>query len=122
MRIDVAASPTVDSPAPATALLQVAVASPAEELLTVISGGSPLEAEEFEVDGARVHRLELAAGRTTVAYTASVVDGGRPRRGPPPAGAAARRGRRGRPPGPPGGAAPSRIGRQIARARPGGAA
>jgi transglutaminase-like putative cysteine protease len=91
MRIDVAASLTVDSPAPATALLQVAVASPAEELLTVISGGSPLEAEEFEVDGARVHRLELAAGRTTVGYTASVEDGGRPRRVTPAEWAAALR-------------------------------
>jgi transglutaminase-like putative cysteine protease len=80
MRIDVAASLTVDSPAPATALLQVAVASPTEELLTVISGGKPLEPEEFEVDGARVHRLRLAAGTTTVAYTASVEDGGAPRR------------------------------------------
>jgi transglutaminase-like putative cysteine protease len=91
MRIDVAASLTVNSPAPATALLQIAVASPAEELLTVISGGEPLEPEEFEVDGARVHRLRLAAGTTTVAYTASAEDGGAPRRVTPAEWAAALR-------------------------------
>src|SRR3954463_13733999 len=87
MRIDVAASLTVDSPAPATALLQIAVASPAEELLTVISGGEPLEPEEFEVDGARVHRLWLGAGATTGAYAAPGVGGGpAPRRSPTPPG------------------------------------
>ena len=91
MRIDVAASLTVHSPAPATALLQIAVVSPAEELLTAISGGEPLEPEEFEVDGARVHRLRLAAGTTTVAYTASVEDGGLPRRVTPAEWAAALR-------------------------------
>src|SRR3954463_3035233 len=91
MRIDVAASLTVDSPAPATALLQIAVASPAEELLTVISGGEPLEPEEFEVDGARVHRLWLAAGATTVGYTHPVEDGGAPRRVTPAEWAAALR-------------------------------
>ena len=57
MRIDVAATLTVSSPAPATALLQVAVATPESEQLTVLSGGSPVEPEEFEADGARVHRL-----------------------------------------------------------------
>src|SRR4051812_50191414 len=109
MRIDVAASLTVDSPAPATALLQIAVASPTEELLTVISGGKPLEPEEFEVDGARVHRLRLAAGTTTVAYTASVEDGGAPRRGTPPPGGAGRRPGRGCPAGHPGGVAPPEV-------------
>jgi transglutaminase-like putative cysteine protease len=79
MRIDVASSLTVFSPAPATALLQVAVAAPRTELLTVISGGRPAEVEEFDVGGARVHRVELAEGPTTVAYTASVECGGPPR-------------------------------------------
>ena len=76
MRTDVAAWLTVDSPAPATALLQLAVASPAAEQLTVISDGQPLAAQEFEVDGARVHRLQLHAGHTTIAYSASAEDGG----------------------------------------------
>ncbi|MGY1617029.1 transglutaminase family protein [Geodermatophilus sp. SYSU D00691] len=71
MRIDVAASLTVESPAPVTGLLQVAVASPVEETLTVVSGGSPVEPEEFEVDGARVHRLALSEGTTTITYTAA---------------------------------------------------
>jgi transglutaminase-like putative cysteine protease len=79
MRIDVAAWLTVDSPAPATAILQIAVAAPREEQLTAISGGQALDAEEFEVNGARVHRLQLNAGSTTIAYTASAVDGGAPR-------------------------------------------
>ncbi|MGY1808010.1 transglutaminase family protein [Blastococcus sp. SYSU D00669] len=76
MRIDVAASLTIESPAPATGLLQVAVASPVEETLTVVSGGSPVEPEEFEVDGARVHRLALAEGTTTITYTAAASSGG----------------------------------------------
>ena len=80
MRIDVAATLTMCSPAPATALLQVAVAAPATEQLTVLSGGRPVEPEEFEVDGARVHRLRLRPGDTTVTYTASVEGGGPPRR------------------------------------------
>jgi transglutaminase-like putative cysteine protease len=79
MRIDVAASLTMSSPAPATALLQIAVDRPRHEVLTVLSGGNPAEVEEFEVDGARVHRLVLAPGETTVSYTASVEDGGAPR-------------------------------------------
>jgi transglutaminase-like putative cysteine protease len=79
MRIDVAASLTISSPAPATALLQIAAARPREETLTVLSGGRPAELEEFEVDGARVHRLPLAEGETTVTYTASAEDGGPPR-------------------------------------------
>ena len=62
MRIDVAATLTVSSPVPATALLQVAVAAPRSEQLTVLSGGSPVEPEEFEVDDARVHRLALPRG------------------------------------------------------------
>src|SRR3954467_12898481 len=79
MRTDVAASLAISSPAPATALLQVAVAAPAAERLTVLSGGSPVEPEEFAVDGARVHRLQLSKGTTTVTYTASVQDDGAPR-------------------------------------------
>ena len=46
MRIDVAASLSLSSPAPATALLQVAVAAPLTEQLTVISGGIALQPEE----------------------------------------------------------------------------
>src|SRR5215218_11166095 len=76
MRSDVAATLTMSSPEPATALLQVAVAAPVSEQLTVISGGQAVEPEEFEVNGARVHRLQLNAGDTTVTYTASAEDGG----------------------------------------------
>jgi transglutaminase-like putative cysteine protease len=76
MRIDVAASLSLSSPAPATALLQVAVAAPVTEQLTVISGDRAVEPEEFAVDGARVHRLDLLAGATTITYSASVEDGG----------------------------------------------
>jgi transglutaminase-like putative cysteine protease len=76
MRIDVAATLTVSSPTPATALLQVAVARPASEQLTVLSGGSPVEPEEFEVDGARVHRLQLPTGPTTITYSATAETGG----------------------------------------------
>jgi uridine phosphorylase len=65
MRIDVAATLTIWSPAPATALLQVAVADPVAEQLTVLSGGRPVEAEEFDAEGARVHRLQLGEGDTT---------------------------------------------------------
>jgi transglutaminase-like putative cysteine protease len=79
MRTAVACSLTVSSPAPATALLQVAVAAPAGEQLTVVSGGQPLEPEEVAVNGARVHRLRLAAGDTTISYTASVDPAGNPR-------------------------------------------
>jgi len=79
MRIDVAASLTVDSPTPATALLQVAVAAPGTEKLTVLTDGRPVRPEELAVDGARVHRLLLPAGHTTITYTASAVDGGGPR-------------------------------------------
>ncbi|MGY2128311.1 transglutaminase-like domain-containing protein [Blastococcus sp. SYSU DS0617] len=79
MRIDVAASLTLSSPASAPALLQVAVAAPVTEQLTVISGGTFLEPAEFEVDGARVHRVQLRPGDTTITYSASVEDGGAPR-------------------------------------------
>src|SRR4051812_46163821 len=79
MRIDVAASLTVDSAAPATALLQIAVAVPTTETLTVLTDGRPVEPAEFAVDAARVHRLELPAGSTSIMYTASAEDGGRPR-------------------------------------------
>lgn len=80
MRIDVAASLTLSSPAPATALLQIAVGDPVEERLTVLSGGEPAEVAEFDVDGARVQRFAVAEGDTTVAYTAAVETGGAPRR------------------------------------------
>jgi transglutaminase-like putative cysteine protease len=79
MRTDVAATLTMSSPEPATALLQVAAAAPATEQLTVLSGGRPVDPVEFEVDGARVHRLRLNRGDTTVTYSASVQDGGPPR-------------------------------------------
>jgi transglutaminase-like putative cysteine protease len=79
MRTDVAATMTISSPAPATALLQVAAAAPAEERLTVLCDGRPLPVEEFAVGEARVHRVELAEGTTTVAYTATVEGGGPPR-------------------------------------------
>jgi transglutaminase-like putative cysteine protease len=79
MHTDVACSLTVSSPVPARALLQVAVAAPGQEQLTALSDGQPLEAEEVVVDGARVHRLELAAGDTTITYSAQVESGGRPR-------------------------------------------
>jgi transglutaminase-like putative cysteine protease len=76
---DVAATMTLSSTGPATALLQVAVASPLTEQLTVLCEGRPLAAEEFSVGEARVHRVELAAGTTTVAYTAAVDRDGPPR-------------------------------------------
>jgi transglutaminase-like putative cysteine protease len=71
VRIDVAASLTISSPASVTALLQVAVARPLAEQLTVLTDGRPVELDEFEVAGARVHRMRLAAGETTVTYTGS---------------------------------------------------
>ena len=80
MRSDVAATLTVSSPAPATALLQIAVADPPSEQLLVTSGGEAVEPEEFEVDGARVHRLQLLAGDTTITYTAAAENGGSSRK------------------------------------------
>jgi transglutaminase-like putative cysteine protease len=80
MRIDVAATLTIWSPVPATALLQVAVADPVAEQLTVLSGGQPIDAEEFDAEGARVHRLQLDAGDTTITYSASAQTGGAPRK------------------------------------------
>jgi transglutaminase-like putative cysteine protease len=76
MRIDVAATLTIWSPAPATALLQVAVADPIAEQLTVLSDGASIEAEEFDAEGARVQRLQLNAGDTTITYSASTQTGG----------------------------------------------
>ena len=61
------------------------------EQLTVLSGGSPVEPEEFEVDGARVHRLELREGPTTITYSAAAETGGAPRRVTPAEWAAALR-------------------------------
>jgi transglutaminase-like putative cysteine protease len=78
MRTDVACTLTVSTPVPARALLQVAVASPTTEELTVVSAGTPRTPVETQVLGARVHELELAAGETTIAYTASVESGGAP--------------------------------------------
>ena len=91
MHTDVAATLTMSSPEPATALLQLAVAEPVAEQLTVLSGGAVVEPEEFEVDGARVHRLRLNRGDTTVTYSASVEDGGAPRKVTPAEWAAALR-------------------------------
>lgn len=91
MRTDVAATLTMSSPEPATALLQIAVADPSSEQLTVLSGGTPVVPEEFVVDGARVHRLQLLAGDTTVTYSASALDGGAPRKVTPAEWAAALR-------------------------------
>lgn len=79
MRTDVACTLTVSSPVPATALLQVAVSCPTTEELTIVSAGRARSAGETDVDGARVHRLDLAAGETTIAYSASVAAGGEPR-------------------------------------------
>jgi len=79
MRTNVACTLTVSSPAPATALLQVAVAAPGEEQLTVLTDGRPVDADEVLVDGARVHRLELPAGDTTITYSAQVESAGAPR-------------------------------------------
>jgi transglutaminase-like putative cysteine protease len=79
MRTDVACSLTVSSPAPATALLQVALAAPDDEQLTVLTDGRPVPAEEIAVPGARVHRVQLPAGTTTVAYTAHADSAGSPR-------------------------------------------
>jgi transglutaminase-like putative cysteine protease len=79
MRTDVACTLTVSSPAPAAALLQVAVAAPRTEQLTVLTEGRPVPAEEVAVAGARVHRLQLPAGTTTIAYAAQVESAGPPR-------------------------------------------
>src|SRR3712207_5085372 len=91
MHTDVAATLTMTSPEPATALLQIAVADPVIEQLTVLSGGTVVEPEEFEVDGARVHRLDLNSGDTTVTYSASTDGGGAPRKVTPAEWAAALR-------------------------------
>jgi transglutaminase-like putative cysteine protease len=79
MRTFVASTLTVTSPVPATALLQVAVASPGEEQLTVLTDGRPVDVEEVLVEGARVHRLQLPAGDTTITYSAQVESAGEPR-------------------------------------------
>jgi transglutaminase-like putative cysteine protease len=79
MRTDVACSLTISSPVPATALLQVGLAAPDGEQLTVLSAGQPVAPEEIAVPGARVHRLQLSAGETTITYTAHVDSSGSPR-------------------------------------------
>lgn len=78
MRTDVACTLTVSTPVPARALLQVAVAAPDTEQLTIVSAGTPRTPLETQVLGARVHEVELAAGETSIAYTASVQSGGSP--------------------------------------------
>ena len=78
MRTDVACTLTVSSPVPATALLQVAVASPTTEELTIVSAGRPRSAVETQVHGARVHELQIAAGETTISYSATVESAGEP--------------------------------------------
>jgi len=87
MRTDVACSLTVSSPAPATALLQVAVAAPLTEQLTVLTDGRPVTAEEVAVPGARVHRVQLPAGESTIVYSAQVESAGSPREVTPAEGA-----------------------------------
>ena len=79
MRTDVAATLTLSSTGPATALLQVAAASPRTEQLTVLGEREPLAVEEIAVGEARVHRVALRAGTTTVTYTATVDGDGPPR-------------------------------------------
>ncbi len=79
MRTDVACTLTVSSPVASTALLQVALAAPDREQLTVLTDGRPVDAEEIAVPGARVHRLHLPAGDTTVTYTGCVDSAGSPR-------------------------------------------
>jgi transglutaminase-like putative cysteine protease len=80
MRTQVAATLNLASSAPATALLQVAVARPVDERLTVLTDGEPVPATELSVDGERVHRLELPAGQTTITYSATADGEGEPRR------------------------------------------
>ncbi|WP_409329528.1 transglutaminase-like domain-containing protein [Trujillonella humicola] len=91
MRTDVAATLTLSSTGPATALLQVAVAAPLTEELTVLCDGEPAAVEEFTVGEARVHRVQLREGTTTVAYTAAVDRDGPPRPVTPAAAAEALR-------------------------------
>ncbi|MGY1734751.1 transglutaminase-like domain-containing protein [Geodermatophilus sp. SYSU D00684] len=76
MPTSVAASLTLSSAGPATALLQVAVAAPATETLTALCEGRPLGVEELRVGEARVHRVRLEAGTTEVTYTATAERGG----------------------------------------------
>jgi transglutaminase-like putative cysteine protease len=80
MRTQVAASLTLTSSDEASALLQVAVARPLDERLTVLTDGDPVAATELRVDGQRVHRLELPPGETTITYSATADGAGEPRR------------------------------------------
>ena len=79
MRTQVAASLTLSSAGTATALLQVAVQRPLEERLTVLTDGRPVTAVEVDVEGTRVHRLQLPPGETTIGYTATAAASGDPR-------------------------------------------
>jgi transglutaminase-like putative cysteine protease len=80
MHTRVAATLELAADAPSTALLQVAVPRPVEERLIVLTDGRPVPTQELDVDGARVHQVELPAGATTVTYTAVADGAGGPRR------------------------------------------
>ena len=79
MHTRVASTLELSADGPATALLQLAVARPLEEQLVVLTDGRPVEVEEIDVEGARVHRAELPAGSTVVTYTALAESTGTPR-------------------------------------------
>ena len=79
MRTRVAATLELSADGPATALLQLAVARPLEEQLLVSTDGRPVQVEELDVEGARVHRAELPAGSTVVTYSALTDSTGAPR-------------------------------------------
>jgi transglutaminase-like putative cysteine protease len=79
MPTQVAASLTLSSSEAAVALLQVAVQRPLDETLTVLTDGRPVPVTEVDVEGTRVHRLELPAGGTTITYSATADGAGAPR-------------------------------------------
>jgi transglutaminase-like putative cysteine protease len=79
MPTQVAASLTLSSSGASTALLQVAVHRPLDETLTVLTDGHPVGLPEVDVEGARVHRLELPPGETTITYSATADGAGAPR-------------------------------------------
>ena len=73
MRRDVSASLTAQVLSPATVELQVAVAGPADETLTVTLDGQQLQPEELRTDvGARLHVLHVGPGTLEVDYRAHV--------------------------------------------------
>lgn len=79
MKVQVAATLEFSAGAPVTALVQVALARPVEERLRLLTDGVEVPVEELDVEGARVHRAALPAGRTTLTYTASADTDGGPR-------------------------------------------